>query len=163
MLDYSLVGTKATYRMITPRDVPDLARLVQAFYREDQPGTEMTPERFLATVRELQADKGKGTIFVFDSEESLVGYCILINYWSNELGGTVLCVDELFVVPERRGRGIATEFLGLIAKVAPEGCRALQLEAGARNRRAQRLYGKLGFTDTGRRVLSRGIRTGAEG
>jgi hypothetical protein len=32
----------------------------------------------------------------------LRGYALLIPYWSNELGGTLLYVDEIFVIPEAR-------------------------------------------------------------
>jgi GNAT superfamily N-acetyltransferase len=50
-------------------------------------------------------------------DEEVVGYGILANRWSNGLGGQVLHVDELYVRPGRRGRGVASDFLGLIAKV----------------------------------------------
>ena len=154
MLDYTLVSPKATYRMPTPRDLPALAAMVQAFYRECQPGVEVAPQQVLSTVQELAADKGKGSFFVFECEGEPAGYAILIRYWSNELGGTVLVVDELFVEPSRRGKGIAGDFLGLLRKVAPEGTRALQAEVGRANRRAQGLLRKAGFLDTGRRVWS---------
>jgi GNAT superfamily N-acetyltransferase len=158
MLDYTLVSTLATYRLLTPRDMPGYIGMVQACHREVAPGKPIPTEQVVATVRELEHNRDKGTVFIFDREETLVGYCILINHWSNEYGGTVLCVDELFVTPGQRGRGIASDFLNLIARVAPEGCRAMQLEVDRRNRRAMRLYAELDFSDTGRSVLTRPIK-----
>jgi ribosomal protein S18 acetylase RimI-like enzyme len=154
MLDYTLVSAKATYRMPEPRDLADLVGLVQAYYREDQRGTEMSADQVLTTVRELGASKEKGSVFVFERDGLLIGYALLIRYWSNELGGTVLVVDELYVVPSQRRQGIASDFLALLGKVAPAGTVALQLEVNRANRRALALYRKLGFRDCGRQVLS---------
>ncbi len=158
MLDYTLVSPLATYRMPTPRDMPGLVRLVQAFYREDagaSPGPEqMTAERVLATVNELAKNKQRGSVFVFERDGELAGYAIIIPYWSNELGGTVLVVDELFVAPGSRGQRIASDFLGLLSRVAPPGTAAIQLEVSAAHRRALGLYRKLGFRDSGRQVYT---------
>ena len=154
MLDYTLVSAKATYRMPTPRDLPALLAMVQAFYRECQRQPGIPAEQVLATVRELGAHKDRGSVFVFESQGEPAGYAILIQCWSNELGGNVLVVDELFVDPRFRDKGIATDFLGLLRKVAPEGTRAIQVEAHRSHRRAQALYRRLGFCDTGRQVWS---------
>jgi hypothetical protein len=40
----------------------------------------------------------------------LLGYALLIPYWSNEFGGVLLFVDELFVLREVRNRGIGHSF-----------------------------------------------------
>ncbi len=170
MLDYTLVSPLATYRMPTPRDLPGLVSLVQAFYREDagaSPGPEqMTPERVLATVNMLAKNKDRGSLFVFERgaqrgaergaerNGALVGYAIIIQYWSNELGGMALVVDELYVEPGSRGHGIASDFLGLLSRVAPPGTAAIQLEVSAAHRRALGLYRKLGFRDSGRQVYT---------
>jgi ribosomal protein S18 acetylase RimI-like enzyme len=157
VLDYTLVSATASYRLLTPRDVAAYVALVRAFYRECLPGVDMPPERVLATVRELEHNRTRGTVFVFERGESLVGYCILVNYWSNELGGNVLCVDELYVSPPHRGQGIGSDFLGLLAKVAPADTRGFQIEVRDGNRRALGFWRRLGFTEGKRRLLSRPI------
>ena len=154
MLDYTLVSPKATYRMPTPRDLPGLLRLVQAFHAESQRGTEMTTDQVLATVGEMSRHKEKGSFFVFESKGEMAGYAILVTRWSNELGGTVLAVDELFVDPAHRRRGVAGDFLGLLKKVVPADVKAIRLEAGRASKPALALCRKLGFQDTGRQVFS---------
>jgi ribosomal protein S18 acetylase RimI-like enzyme len=158
MLDYTLVSPKATYRMPTPRDMPALVKLMQAFSREEpgstEPGGELPAERALATVAELSRSRDRGSLFVFEREGALAGYAILILYWSNELGGTVLAVDELYVEPGQRRQGIASDFLALLGKVAPQGVVSIQLEVNRANRRGLGLCRKLGFQDTGRQVIS---------
>jgi GNAT superfamily N-acetyltransferase len=144
MLDYNLVTSKASYKVATERDVAVLSRLVKAFYAETPYGrrSEGVME---ATVRELSRHKEKGTVFVFEKGEDVVGYAIIINCWSNELGGTILMLDELYVVPGERSGGIAGDFIDLLAKVAPKDVVAMQLEADASNRRLARFYKKHGF------------------
>ena len=154
MLNYTLVSPKGTYRMLEPRDLSDLVGLVQAYYQEDHRGTEMPPDQVLTTVKELGTNSEKGSVFVFERDGLLVGYALLIRYWSNELGGTVLVVDELYIVPSQRRQGIASDFLGLLGKVAPPGTVAIQLEVNRTDRRALALYRKLGFRDCGRQVFS---------
>lgn len=160
MLDYTLVSTKATYRMPTPRDLPGLVRLVQAFYRELQRVLEISAERVVATVGELSRNKEKGSVFVFERDGDLAGYAILATSWSNELGGTVLAVDEIYVEPAQRRQGIASDFLGLLRKVVPDDVKAIQLEVDRSNRPALALYRKLGFVNTGRSVLSVAVARG---
>lgn len=157
MLDYTLVTPKAAYRPFLPTDLPAFIRLVTSYYREDVPGTTITPDRILATVRELNRHKDKGSVLLFEKGQTLIGYCIMINYWSNEYGGNLLMIDELYVVPEERSRGIATDFLELLQKVAPKDCVALQLEVNRSNRKAMRLYSLLGF-ETSERVIMTGGR-----
>jgi ribosomal protein S18 acetylase RimI-like enzyme len=154
MLDYTLVSAKATYRMPTPRDVPGLVQLVQAFYREDAAAIPMPAEKVMATVAALGQSRDRGSLFVFECEGMLAGYAILVLYWSNELGGTVIVIDELYVEPGHRNRGIATDFIGLLTKVAPPEVVGLQLEVTPSRRRGLGLYRRLGFTETGRRILS---------
>jgi GNAT superfamily N-acetyltransferase len=153
MLDYTLVSARATYRMPAPRDLPALVGLVQAFSRELGLAA-ATPEKVLTTVRELERNKHKGSLFVFEREGNLAGYAILILYWSNELGGTVLVVDELYVEPGQRAQGLAGDFIALVERVAPPDVVAIQVEARRGDRTANSFYRGLGFQETGRQVLS---------
>ncbi len=143
MLDYNLVTGKASYRMVTPRDLIVLKGLVRGFYDE---GRQRGGGSIEATVDELQRHKEKGTVFLFDRGERTVGYAILINYWSNELGGNILFIDELYVIPEERGKGIAGDFIDLIAKVAPKDTAAMQLEADPSCRKLIHFYRNKGFS-----------------
>ena len=154
MLDYTLVSAKATYRMPAPRDLPALVRLVQALYKEEGMEAEASPESVLATVREFEKNKHKGSLFVFEREQDLAGYAVLTLSWSCQLVGTVLVVDELYVQPAQRSLGLAADFIGLLGKVAPPDVMALQVGARRGDRAASSLYRGMGFQETGRQVLS---------
>ncbi len=154
MLDYTLVSAKATYQLLTPVDVPAYVAIVQARYREERPGVHLTPASILATVRELEHDRLKGTVFVFEAEQSLIGYSILVNRWSNERGGNVIEADELYVVPGRRAGGIAADFLTLLSRVVPSGTVAIDRIIDRRNKSERASCRQLGFEETGRELFS---------
>jgi GNAT superfamily N-acetyltransferase len=158
MLDYNLVSALATYRMPRPEDIPVLVAMAERFHDETRTGCEVGRAQILATLQELNRHRRSGSVFVFERDEEVVGYCLIANRWSNGLGGTVLHVDELYVRPGRRGRGIATDFLGLLAKVAPGDAAAIQVELPAMNRRAGGLLRRLEFAESKGRVMRRMLR-----
>ncbi len=158
MLDYTLVSAKATYRLLTPQDVPIFLRLAQAAWAERRDLPPFDPQRVLATVKELQPARGKGSVYVFEREQRLAGFCYLVNCWSSAECGTVLVADELYVEPHLRALDLAGDFLLLVAKVAPQGSTSIRIEL-ANGRPRDRLasaaaYARLGFRKSGRDVLS---------
>ncbi len=75
-----------------------------------------------------------------------VGLAVLPYLWTLEHGGLVAWLDELYVVPARRGQGIGRALLlAGIDAVRGDGCRALELEVEADHLRAARLYQREGF------------------
>jgi RimJ/RimL family protein N-acetyltransferase len=66
--------------------------------------------------------------------------------WTFEHGGRVAWLDELYVVPERRSRGIGRAMVARALAAAREaGCRAVDLEVDADHERAEHLYARHGF------------------
>jgi GNAT superfamily N-acetyltransferase len=154
VLDYTLVTPTATYRPITPTDVPGFLHLAAGRFREEAPEMEIGADQILLTVREFQRHKEKGSILVFEKEERLVGYCILVPCWSNTHGGTLLLVDELYVAPAQRGQGIAEDFITLLKKAAPRDCVGLRLDVLRAGRKTMSFWRRLGFDETGRAALT---------
>ena len=119
--------------------------MMQALYAEDEPASEADFRRFPATIDLVLREPGRGRIILFRESGSLVGYALLIPYWSNEFGGTLLFVDELYVNPEARSRGIGRRFFELLSNEPPFAAVAIALEVSPRNTRARALYESLGF------------------
>ena len=66
--------------------------------------------------------------------------------WSVEFGGLDAIIDELYIRPGVRGRGIASEALiALPRALAGAGLRAIHLEVDRSNAAAMKLYQKAGF------------------
>lgn len=87
-----------------------------------------------------------GTAYLIGPPRAPIGYIILSFGWSVEFGGLEGTVDELYIRPAVRGRGIATEvMLALPKALAGAGLKALSLEVAAGDETAQRLYARAGF------------------
>jgi GNAT superfamily N-acetyltransferase len=128
------------------RTTSELLAMMRALYEEDPPSEPVDFSRFPATIEKLLADPSRGTILLIEESGQTRGYAILIPYWSNEFGGTILFVDELFVEPAARNRGIAHQFFEFLAKTKPFSAVALALEVSPDNVRAERLYVSIGFS-----------------
>ena len=84
----------------------DVAGMMRRLYEEDRGDFEVDHSRFASNIEYLITHPLTGEIVLFLEGSELRGYALLVPYWSNEFGGTLLFVDELFVVPEFRSRGI---------------------------------------------------------
>jgi ribosomal protein S18 acetylase RimI-like enzyme len=123
----------------------DVIGMMKAFYAELE--VEADTSRFPDTVRFLLAHPDHGRIVLMFDGQSVAGYSILIQHWSNEYGGAILLIDELYVKPAARGRGLGREFFEMLKRELPWQPRIMILEVARSNPRAQRFYSSLGFTE----------------
>ena len=132
------------FRPFNHNDSSELREMIFSLYSEDPDGGKVKEENISGTIRELTANSHKGTITIFETEGEVIGYAILIFFWSNEYGGDILHIDEIYVKPSWRGKGIASDFInGYMDKV-----KAIWLEVIPTNEKAMRFYKKLGFKET---------------
>ena len=133
------------FRPATPGDLPDLIRLVEALYAEDPSPQNPDSGHTRLTFSEFERHPEKGDIRVFEYDGNVAGYAILVWFWSNEYGGNKLVVDEIYVLPEYRGKGISTAFFQFLTAHFAASAVALELEVTPGNAAARRLYERLGF------------------
>jgi GNAT superfamily N-acetyltransferase len=140
--------TKSIWRLATETDDEALVALSLALYQED-PGPNPVPEEYIRrTLQMLRDAPWRGHAVVLENTaRSVVGYALLISFWSNELGGEVCTLDELYVAPSARGLGCGAQIFdtlmgGDLWKPKP---RALILETTPDNLKARRLYERNGF------------------
>jgi GNAT superfamily N-acetyltransferase len=94
----------------------------------------------------LGPDSSLGRIWLVRCAGEVVGYAALTYGYSIEFQGRDAFVDELFLVPQARGRGVGSEVLGRVRKEAIAlGIVALHLEVARDNGQARRLYERWGF------------------
>ena len=121
-----------------------LLPMVAAFHQED--AVEQNNEGREAALRPLLEGSPHGAVYIIGPVRAPIGYIIVSFGWSIELGGLDGFVDELYIRPAVRRRGIASEVLISLPKVlADAGLKALHLEVDRTNTAAQALYQKLGF------------------
>ena len=135
------------WRAATLEDDDRVVQLYLALYRED-PGT-IPPDasRARRTLERFRSVPDRGRCLVLDEAGAIEGYALLVPYWSNELGGSICTIDELYVSPNVRGRGRATELVGMLeaGSLGSEAPVALELEVSRANPRGRALYVRTGF------------------
>ena len=133
-----------TFKEYEDQDFDDLKEMIFCLYAEDPTGEPVSDAKIRDTVREGTAHPEKVRIVMIRADGINVGYSIIVFYWSNEYGGDVLHIDELFVKEEYRNKKAASVFIEYV-KTAFQSAAALQLETTPENAAATRLYTRLGF------------------
>ena len=87
-----------------------------------------------------------GAVWLIGPRRSPVGYVVVSFGWSIEYGGMDAIVDELYIRPAVRGRGMAGEAINALAQALKQSTiKALHLEVDRSNETAMRLYERCGF------------------
>jgi ribosomal protein S18 acetylase RimI-like enzyme len=132
----------------------ELVAMMRALYSEDKGASAVDQSRFPLNIAFLIAQPSRGRVVLFSEAGSLRGYALLIPYWSNEFGGTLLYVDEILVIPEARNKGIGRSFFRFLEEEKPFDAVAVALEVSPSNAGARRLYESLGFSHQENSVLA---------
>jgi ribosomal protein S18 acetylase RimI-like enzyme len=131
-----------------PSDHSIVARMMKALYRYlGLPEEYLSDEKIAATMAQLAARTNHLFLDVFMWEDRVVGYALLFKYWYNEFGGMVLNIDELFIEPDFRSKGIASHYLRHLEQSNSKDYVALSLEVLPENEKAYALYKRAGFTE----------------
>jgi len=102
--------------------------------------------RLEEAIRSVLQDDSLGFILVARVAEGAIGTCYVSFTWSLEHAGKSAWLEELYVVPERRGRRVGESLLhAALRKAEALGCAAVDLEVDRSQARAENLYRRAGF------------------
>jgi ribosomal protein S18 acetylase RimI-like enzyme len=144
----------ASVERARPEDLSVLVPMVMDFHAHER--IHVDTQLRNAALRQALAPDGPGRILLALDKGQAVGYAILGFGFSVEFGGRDAFIDEIYVVPDRRGSGVGRALLAAADAVASEnGVQALHLEADHANERAAALYRRLGFVDHPRHLMTK--------
>lgn len=147
---------QVSFRPASIADEPVFLPLMEALWAHEAIPFDRAAVRQALAV--LLADPGLGRIWLALSGEAVAGYAMATWGFSTEQGGRFLLLDELFVLPEFRGRGVGAEALAFVERqAAREGAAAVRIEVSVENGPARELYRKAGYVDPRRLFLARRI------
>jgi ribosomal protein S18 acetylase RimI-like enzyme len=135
-------------RNFEPQDTRFVQHMIMSLYTEDNSIVTMDKVKINKTIAALKSDPKKGSVLILQYHSKIIGYSILINYWSNEYGGNITNIDELYVLPEFRRKGIATAFFSRLFTRKINNSVVFQLEVTPKNKSALKLYQRIGFKPT---------------
>jgi ribosomal protein S18 acetylase RimI-like enzyme len=142
-------------RRATTADVPLLVELMWEFYAESEfiLDGQWARESFIT----LLSNPSKGAIWIVFQDDDPAGYVVLTVRHSMEYGGDDGFIDDLYVRPNFRRRGLGRAAINaLFDECERRNVLALHVEAGLNNVAAQALYRSfgLGVLDDARRLLT---------
>lgn len=127
-----------------PADIDDILPLVAAYHAFE--GIDSDASKRQSAVGRLLADPSLGGIWLVLADGVPAGYIALCRGFSIEFDGFDAFVDEFYLDPAFRGRGIGKFVLETIKSEARRRqINALHLEVARDNQRARRLYRSAGF------------------
>lgn len=141
------------FRLATIDDLPRLLPLMRDFYAFERLPYEEARQAGLAS--ELIQNGNLGRLILFEENASLLGYMVLGFGFSLEFHGRDCLLDEFYVVPVHRSKGIgraAVDFA--VAECRKLGIKAVHLEADHVNVRGHEFYKRLGFKDHERNLMT---------
>ncbi|MGC4020236.1 MAG: GNAT family N-acetyltransferase [Muricomes sp.] len=84
-------------------------------------------------------------LYVLEWQGELAGYGLISKTFSQEAGGYVCWLEELYIMEKYRGKGLGSEFFEYLEENLEEGVKRFRLEVEEDNFRARQLYERLGY------------------
>ncbi|MGH8669547.1 MAG: GNAT family N-acetyltransferase [Burkholderiales bacterium] len=133
----------------TREELPQLVALLGMLFSQE---AEFAPDdaKQARALGKILSDETVGRVYVAREGGRVVAMASLLYSISTAEGGLAASFEDLIVLPDRRGRGIASALVRFIAGEARrQGVLRLTLLTDSHNKRAQRLYAKSGFSPSG--------------
>lgn len=132
-----------TIRKITKNDKPIYTEMAKDFYSSTAVLENIPEENIISSFDTFLGGTPYGDAFIFEDDGAILGYGVLAYTHSQEAGGKVVWIEEIYVKEEYRGRGLGSEFLEFVKNNIP--ARRYRLETEPENERAAALYRRHGF------------------
>jgi len=127
-----------------PTDQDAVVALLAAQMAEHRVRSET--EKLLQVFHRILGDERSGFVLVARLHSEIVAVVYVATILSVEHGGRTGWLEELYVTPRQRKRGIGSALLNSVIKLACElGLVALDLEVDADHQPAESLYARFGF------------------
>jgi len=109
-------------------------------------GVDASADRLSSLLEAVVANGDRGFVLLARVNERIVGVAYAATILSAEHSGLVAWLEELYVAPAYRSRGIGSALLDAVVERAHEvGVVAVDLEVDSSHSRAESLYRRLGF------------------
>lgn len=134
-------------RLASPSDAPRIASLVERYWQFERiAGFDQHEVECLLTA--LIREPALGAVWLAMLEEEPVGYAIVTFMFSLEHRGMMAEIDEFFVVPQARSRGVGASLIAAAEmQLRARECVRLQLQIDRGNHTALAFYKRHGFGD----------------
>jgi GNAT superfamily N-acetyltransferase len=131
-------------RPATPADVELIERLIRGLAEYEQL-LEQVSLKTDELHRSLFGERPYAEVLIAEDGDEAAGFALFFHNFSTFLGKPGIYLEDLFVIPEKRGRGHGKELLAALARLAVErGCGRLEWAVLDWNADAIGFYERLG-------------------
>ena len=132
-------------RKLTADDRELYISMAEEFYHSDAVLSPVPRSYIEKTVDDALPSDAYAELFVCEQKGEIAGYGLTAKTFSQEAGGFVLWIEEIYIREPFRSKGLGREFFAYIEDHKGENVTRLRLEVEEDNTRAVALYKKLGY------------------
>lgn len=137
-------------RKMQEQDRAIFLQMAKEFYHSPAVFNPVPEEYFERTFAELIARDLYVEGYILEQGTETAGYVLISKTYSQEIGGMVAWIEEIYVRPAFQGQGLGSAFLRWYEQELDlRQVRRLRLEVEPENSRAAALYARLGFEPHG--------------
>ena len=117
--------------------------MAKDFYNSPAVLSSVPDANFETTFNELMTSDVYTEAFIFEVNQKTAGYGLIAKTFSQEAGGIVVWIEEIYVKAKFRNQGLGSEFIEYVKTNI--SARRYRLETEPDNIKAQNLYKRHGF------------------
>lgn len=140
-------------REINSDDKMDFIKMCNDFYNTDGVDHVIPVSNIEKTFNLLMSGSDFTKAYVCEKNNKLAGYILLALTYSNEAGGMVVWLEEIYVKTDFRSHGIGSELIDFVIDEYKESAARFRLEITESNIGAKKLYQSKGFRDLSYRQM----------
>jgi ribosomal protein S18 acetylase RimI-like enzyme len=145
------------FEKLTSENIDIIIAMMQDFYAID--GYDIDPTVSRENFKVFLDDEKLGQSWLIKENDLVLGYIIVVYFFSFEFKGTVALLDELYLNADARGKGLGKKAVEFVKEyVQDQGCKLVLLEVEPHNLPAQKLYESQGFGFHPRNIMRYGIK-----
>ena len=133
-------------RDVCAQDRSRYVEMSQQFYNSDATLHPVPVEHFEQTFSLALSGNPYLRLLMIEYEQDVAGYALLAFTYSNEAGGMVVWLEELFILPAYRNLSLGAHFLQWVKQTYQQKAKRYRLELCSQNTGARRLYVRHDFT-----------------
>lgn len=134
-------------RKVEEADRATYTELVHEFYHSEAVIAPVPAENVTRMFNELMRSDDYAEAYLAEYDGAPAGFVLLAKTFSQEAGGMVLWLEELYIRSTYRGMGIGSQFFSFLCDHYGDRVKRIRLEVDVENEDARRLYYRWGFED----------------
>lgn len=136
-----------TIKEMKAEDAQAVLKMMKIFYDSPAVSHDVAEDTMKRDIEACIGDNPLIDGYVFWEQEEIAGYGMIVNSFSTEFGKACVWVEDLYIKPGYRGKGIGTQFLSFVEERFREQAVLLKLEVERENTVAVEVYKKCGYEE----------------